>query len=55
MIIINSTSKTAAAASNVLTMLINLIPWETLTTEERFVIDETLQHLYEIKKENEMK
>lgn len=55
MITINSTSKTAAAASNVLTMLIDLIPWETLTTEERFVIDETLQYLYEIKQKNETK
>ena len=50
---INSASKTATAASHALAMLTDLIPWETLTTEERFVIDEALQRLYEIKKENE--
>ena len=51
----NSAALTAAAARKDLELLSSLIPWETLTEEERFVMEEGLQRIHTIMTINEEK
>lgn len=52
---INSAAKTATAARRDLEILNDLIPWATLSYEEREIMNEGLQRIYDIMRENEEK